>query len=158
MRNSYLNKALPSLLLAFALAAEPCGFAYAKPSEDAVEETAEEKAPIDVTAEVNNASMDSTAAVDVVISSADDLLAFAKDARLDSWSRDKRIVLSADIDLSDVAFNGIPTFGGTFDGQGHTITGLDLKGEKSADSYTGLFSRIQASGIVKITINGDKSP
>ncbi len=159
MRNSYLNKALPSLLLAFALAAEPCGFAYAKPSEDAVEETAEEKAPIDVTAEVNNASMDSTAAVDVVISSADDLLAFAKDARLDSWSRDKRIVLSADIDLSDVAFNGIPTFGGTFDGQGHTITGLDLKGEKSADSYTGLFSRIQESGIVKnLTVGGTIDP
>ena len=51
-----------------------------------------------------------------------DFIQFAKQCSLDSWSQDKTVLLERNIDLSLTQFQPIPTFGGTFDGQGHTIT------------------------------------
>ena len=64
------------------------------------------------------------------------------------------IKLAADINLSDVAWMPIGTtihpFAGTFDGQGHTISNLNVSIDYAASGgVAGLFGQIAASGIVK---------
>ena len=80
------------------------------------------------------------------ISTAEDLKKLALDCRLDTWSRDKNIVLQDDIILDGSDFKYIPIFGGIFDGQGHTISGLAVS---DAESYTGLFCITQESAVIK---------
>lgn len=80
------------------------------------------------------------------ISTADQLLALARDCRLDSWSRGRTVVLTADIDLTGCDFTGIPTFGGTLEGKGYTISGLTLSEEGSVQ---GLFRYIQQDAVVQ---------
>lgn len=48
-------------------------------------------------------------------------------------------------------FNGIKNFGGTFDGKGHTISGIRI--HKNNDTYYGLFQKI--SGTVKNVVLSD---
>ena len=62
----------------------------------------------------------------VYLATAEDLLALAENCISDAWSRDQVFVLKNDIDLTGVPFTSIPTFGGTFLGQGFTISGLTL--------------------------------
>lgn len=93
---------------------------------------------------------------EIRIGSADDLLAFAKNCRLDTWSRNKHVYLTEDISLDGTDFSGIPTFGGTFDGQGHEIRNLELA---DGVSYAGLFSRLQEDAVVKdLRVNGRVTP
>lgn len=81
-----------------------------------------------------------------------DFIDFAEQCTLDSWSRDKKVLLQADLDLSLTAFRPIATFGGTFDGQGHTISGLNLRPNGEVQ---GLFRYIQPTGVVKnLTVCG----
>ena len=59
--------------------------------------------------------------------------------------------LTADINLKDITWTPIGTsisnaYKGTFDGGGHTITGLTVTG---SDQYAGLFGRIGSGGTVK---------
>ena len=63
---------------------------------------------------------------EVTISSAKELVSFSKNCALDTWSQGKTVRLTADIDLTAVDFAPIPTFGGTFLGDGHTISGLRI--------------------------------
>ena len=81
---------------------------FAEEADTAQTETVQDTAPKDT----------------VYLSSADDLSQLAKNCRLDSWSQNRTVVLEADIDLSGVDFNGIPSFGGTWEGQNHAITGF----------------------------------
>ena len=60
----------------------------------------------------------------VYISNAEEMKAFARDCWLDTWSQNKKVYLTADIDLAGESFVSIPTFGGYFDGQGHTVSGF----------------------------------
>lgn len=92
----------------------------------------------------------------VVISDADGLVRLAENCRIDSYSCGITVRLSENIDLSGVDFGGIPTFGGVFDGAGHTISGFHL----SADgSYSGLFRYVQNGGEVKeLTLTGTITP
>jgi methyl-accepting chemotaxis protein len=76
----------------------------------------------------------------------DDLLAFSEQCALDTWSQGRTVVLAADLDLAGASFSPIPTFGGVFDGGGHTISGLILNVDGSVQ---GLFRYIQQSGTVK---------
>ena len=55
------------------------------------------------------------------IASVEDLEGLAENCRLDSWSQGRIVVLDEDLDLRDSDFTAIPTFGGTFEGQDHTI-------------------------------------
>lgn len=89
----------------------------------------------------------------IEINSADDFLAFAEHCFLDSWSFDKRVLLNADIDLSDTDFESIPVFTGIFDGQGHTISGFRYTG----DGYIGgLFRYVGKSGLVQnLNVTGE---
>lgn len=92
----------------------------------------------------------------VVLRTAEDLEDLAGHCALDSWSRGKTVILEADIDLTDAEFVPIPTFGGIFDGQGHTISGLSLSG---SGNVQGLFRYVQEGGVVKdLTVAGTVSP
>ena len=92
----------------------------------------------------------------IYISSPEDLLELAENCKMDTWSQGKNVILKKDISLQDVEFTPIPTFGGTFDGRGHTISGLCILG---ADTPTGLFGVLQKSAVVrKLKVEGVVSP
>ena len=82
----------------------------------------------------------------IYLRTAEDLAELSKNCTLDSWSQGKIVYLEADIDLTGTDFAPIPTFGGTFEGQGHTISGLSLTG---SGNVRGLFRYIQPSGVVR---------
>lgn len=91
----------------------------------------------------------------VQISSAEDFAAFSKNCTLDSWSRGKTINLTADISLADTDISPVPIFCGTFNGNGHTISGLDLDG---GNSYQGLFRFVAEDGVINgLTVSGTVS-
>ncbi len=92
----------------------------------------------------------------VYLRTAEDLAQFSQNCALDSWSQGKTVYLEADIDLTGVDFTPIPTFGGTFEGQGHTISGLSLTG---SGNVRGLFRYIQPSGTVRdLHVSGAIAP
>ena len=83
----------------------------------------------------------------ITIHTPDELADLARNCELDTWSRGKTVRLMTDIDLSAAeGFTPIPTFGGTFEGNGHTISGLALS---EGTSYQGLFRFIQKQGVVQ---------
>lgn len=85
-----------------------------------------------------------------------DFLAFAENCRLDSYSTDLRVCLETDLDLSGTEFEAIPIFCGTFEGGGHTITGLTLSGEGSVQ---GLFRYLTETALVQdLSIQGNVHP
>ncbi len=92
----------------------------------------------------------------IYISSAEDLRALAEHCRLDTWSRGKTVELTCDLDLGMAEFTPIPTFGGVFHGNGHTIRGLNL----SADlSHAGFFRYVQEDARVEdLRLEGSVCP
>ncbi|MFR4088545.1 MAG: GLUG motif-containing protein [Dysosmobacter sp.] len=92
----------------------------------------------------------------VFVRTAEDLVQLAENCTLDSWSQGRIVRLEADIDLSGTDFTPIPTFGGTFEGQGHTISGLSITG---SGNVRGLFRYIQPSGVVRdLSVEGRVDP
>lgn len=81
----------------------------------------------------------------LTIETAEDLLAFAEDCRIDSFSRDLTVKLQEDIDLTNTDFNGIPIFAGRFLGEGHKITGFSVNHE---GSYVGFFRYLTETAVV----------
>lgn len=93
---------------------------------------------------------------EIYISDAEGFKDFAKDCWLDTWSRNKKVYLTADIDLAGQNFVSIPTFGGYFDGQGHTVSGFTVR---KPISYVGLFNYTQESAvIVNLRLEGTVRP
>lgn len=82
----------------------------------------------------------------ISIQSVQDLEKMASDCSLDTWSQGKTFVLEEDLNLEGEDFSPIPTFGGTFEGNGHTISGLKLEG---GAAYQGLFRFVQEGGTVR---------
>lgn len=80
------------------------------------------------------------------ISSEAELRDLAASCTLDTWSRDKNVVLDSDLTLADPSFLPIPAFGGSFDGQGHTIHNVSITDSLSP---AGLFGVVQAGGSVR---------
>ena len=76
-------------------------------------------------------------------------------AALEAWATEMKndptqnlnCTLAADIDLTDTEWTPIPSFSGTFDGNGKTITGLTIN-QPSTDNV-GLFASIDDKGTVK---------
>jgi len=92
----------------------------------------------------------------IYIQNADDLLEFSRNCRLDTWSVGKLVVLQADISLDGTDFLPIPSFGGIFDGNGHTISGLHITEHVTP---AGLFGQLQVTGIIKdLTVSGTVIP
>lgn len=93
---------------------------------------------------------------EITISSVEDLLDFAKNCSLDTWSQGKTVRLTADLDLSGMDFTPIPTFGGTFLGQSHKITNLRIT---AAGSNIGLFRYLQEGAVVQdLNVSGSVHP
>lgn len=91
----------------------------------------------------------------VAIRTAQDFLDFAGNCTLDSWSSDKDIQLQADISLENQEFTGIATFGGSFDGNGHTIS--VYIGDSIAPA--GLFRTLREDAVVKkLKVDGTVMP
>ncbi|MCR4745284.1 MAG: hypothetical protein K5894_08675 [Lachnospiraceae bacterium] len=93
---------------------------------------------------------------DMEISSADELVEFSKKAVSDKYTSGKKIVLTEDIDLSDSGFEPIAVMAGTFDGNGHKITGFKLE---DAASESGFIKTVTESGTVEdLRLEGQIAP
>ena len=103
---------------------------------------------------ITNALADGDGAIH--IKTEEELRSFARSCTLDSWSRGKKVMLDNDLVLESADTLPIPTFGGTFDGGGHTISGLAID---DSISPAGLFGVVQKSGVVKnLHIEGTVAP
>lgn len=90
------------------------------------------------------------------INSIEDLLALAESCAVDTYSQNVTVLLQADLDLTGSGFSSIPTFGGVFEGGGHTISGLELSANRS---HTGFFRYIQPGAVVReLNISGSVKP
>ncbi len=90
------------------------------------------------------------------IQTMEQLLAFGEQCLLDSYSENLMVVLEEDVDLTGVEFESIPIFCGTFDGNGHTISGLTLNGEGSVQ---GLFRYLTKDAVVEnLTVKAEINP
>ena len=92
----------------------------------------------------------------IQITCAEDLLELSRNCALDTWSQGKHVALTADISLAGTGYTPIPTFGGTFDGGGYTISGLDLS---SGLTPAGVFGTLQEGAVVKdLHVTGSIEP
>lgn len=92
----------------------------------------------------------------VYIRNVEDFKEFSRNCWLDTWSQNKKVYLTEDISLSGENFVSIPTFGGYFDGQGHTISGFTVY---KPVSYVGLFNCTQKSAVlVNLRVEGSVRP
>lgn len=90
------------------------------------------------------------------IKSKKDFVKFSQNCMLDSFSNGKEVNLLCDIDFSSSRFTPVAVFSGTFNGNGHTISGISLK-EKG--SYLGVFRYLEKSGeISNLKIEADILP
>ena len=132
-----MNKRIISLLLCAFLMLGMAVPAYAEETEDT--EIAEEAIVRELT-----------------ISTAEEFLDFAENCRLDTYSRNLAVTLKADIDLTGHVFSGIPIFSGSFDGNGHRITGLSMIHD---GSMQGLFRYLtQTATVQDLTVSGNIQP
>ncbi|MBO7150545.1 MAG: hypothetical protein J6V82_02215 [Clostridia bacterium] len=96
-----------------------------------------------------------SATPDLVINSAQDLIAFAAAVNGGDAFVGKVVALGGNIDLTDVAWTPIGTaehpFSGTFDGAGHTVSNLIYKG--SAQVY-GFFGVIAGATVQNLSVAG----
>lgn len=98
----------------------------------------------------------------ISIQSLEEFYEFSQACKLDSWSEGKTVRLETDISIenrNDIVT--VPYFKGTFDGQGHTISGLTIIYDGSVQ---GLFRYVGEGGTVKnlnvvgtVTPNGSMS-
>ena len=92
----------------------------------------------------------------VTIKTAEDLAELSRNCTLDTWSQGKTVILENDLDLHGIDFTPIPTFSGTFQGNGHTISGLTLT---DSGNVRGLFRYIQNGATVQdLTVMGTIHP
>lgn len=81
----------------------------------------------------------------IYIDSVEKLQELAELCAYDAWSRDKYVLLEADLELAGRELI-IPVFGGIFDGQGHTVSGLEITQE---GSQAGLFRYLQQGAVIR---------
>lgn len=92
----------------------------------------------------------------LVIDSKKEFLEFAENCRLDRFSEDLIVSLEADIDLTGNKFEGIPIFSGMFEGNHHTISGLNITGD---GSVKGLFRYVTEEAVVQnLSVKGNIEP
>ena len=97
-----------------------------------------------------------TPGVSYYINTLEDLMALAESCAVDSYSKNVTVYLQTDLDLTGSGFESIPTFGGVFEGGGHTISGLSLTANRS---HTGFFRYVQEGAVVKeLNLSGEVKP
>ncbi|MGN0298006.1 MAG: hypothetical protein ACI4C1_02285 [Lachnospiraceae bacterium] len=82
----------------------------------------------------------------IYIETVEDFMELAQHCTLDTWSQGKTVVLQTDISLADAELSTIPIFGGVFDGNGHTISGLEIT---QSMTPAGLFGILLETAVVK---------
>lgn len=83
---------------------------------------------------------------EISISNKEEFLKYVQKCQDDYYSYGRIFNLQNDIDLSGSSFDGIPYFAGTFNGNGHTVSGLKISREGS--DY-GFFRYVGKTGRVK---------
>lgn len=71
----------------------------------------------------------------ITISSTEEFLDFTRNCTLDSYSVNLEVLLECDLDLSGTGFEGIPIFSGHFDGNYHTVRGINLSHDGSVQGF-----------------------
>lgn len=90
------------------------------------------------------------------ISNEEQFLRFAQNCSLDTYSHNTTVRLLNDLDLTGLPFNGIATFSGRFNGDGHRITGIDLK---PTGSVVGFFRYLTEEAVVEdLHLEGTLAP
>lgn len=90
------------------------------------------------------------------ISTAEEFAEFGRKCASEIYSKGKTVILEADIDLSGIYFQPIPVFAGIFDGNGHSITGLDIR---SSGSNLGLFRYVEEDAVIRnLRVSGEVMP
>lgn len=85
-----------------------------------------------------------------------DYLKLVKLCKTDTNSADLVVELKNDIDVSKIKFAPIPTFSGTFNGNGYTVDGVNIT---SKGSYKGLFRYIEKGATVRdLNVRGKVYP
>ena len=126
-------------LLTMVLITNMTPFVYAKTQNDNKSDNTKEQAD-------SADNLENKEYQEINISTAEELIDFAKNCYVDSWSSDKMVRLKADIDLTTQSVVTIPVFNGIFDGEGHTISGFHVEG----DGYVvGLFRYIEKDGLIE---------
>ncbi len=90
--------------------------------------------------------MDVTEMTEVRIGSYEDWVDFAKKCTLDTWSVDKYVVLTDNIDFNMKEFVPVPYFAGVLDGNKKTVNKVAFTGE---DNYVGLFSKTAPTAVIR---------
>lgn len=91
---------------------------------------------------------------EVHIATVSDWEQLVNNCRLDAWSDGVTVILENDLTLPKGS--SIPTFGGTFEGGGHTLSRLELTGE---GDHQGLFRYIRPGAVVQnLTVSGAVTP
>ena len=75
----------------------------------------------------------------------EDWLTFAKNCKTDVYSQGLQVELKTDLDLTGESDLAVPVFCGTFNGGGHSVTGIWL--ETTTDTY-GLFRIISPDAVL----------
>lgn len=88
-----------------------------------------------------NAQSQSTEKVDFTISSVKDYSTFITRMKNGDDFTGKIVKLTADLDFTGTEFTQVPSFGGTFDGNGHSFSGIS--------GSNGLFMQVTSTGTVK---------
>jgi len=92
----------------------------------------------------------------ITVSNGHELINLAKNCVLDTYSAGLTVDITADIDLTGMEFSGIPVFSGVFNGNGHTVSGLNIAREGSA---VGFFRYIEEGAVVRdLNITGEVLP
>lgn len=90
--------------------------------------------------------MDITEMTQVNVGSYEDWCDLADKCSLDTWSADKYVVLTDNIDFNMKEFMPIPFFAGVFEGGGHTISKAAFTDEQN---YIGVFSKSAETAVIR---------
>lgn len=90
--------------------------------------------------------MDVTEMTEITINDYDQWCDFARKCSYDTWSADKYVRLSDNIDFNMKDFVPVPYFAGVFDGEGHTLNRAAFTDEQN---YTGVFSKTAPTAVIR---------
>lgn len=92
----------------------------------------------------------------IVIKTAEDFDQFSRNCSSEAFSQGKTVRLEADIVLSGSTFRPVPVFAGTFEGNGHTISGVTIE---QNGSNLGLFRYLEEDAAVQnLRVEGEIKP
>ena len=93
---------------------------------------------------------------DIRIESREDFRRFAESCSLDSWSIGKTVSLETDLNFGGEDIAPVPSFSGTFLGNGHQISGMTLSTDGSNQA---LFRYVTADAVIRnLKVSGSVSP